>query len=132
MESLIRKEKSPKTIVLSMTVNRLTGSKEIANLLHKCGHGISYTDVRHLNKNWAKEVTINNNHVLPSTLATDKYIRVAIHNSDKKQQTITGSKTAQIVYNFRYKSLILQKKLQLKQNKERLKDKSFFTRSREW
>ena len=49
-ESLIEKENSPKTIALSMTVNRITGSKEVANLLHKCGHGISYADTRHLNK----------------------------------------------------------------------------------
>ena len=48
--SLIEKENSPKTIALSMTVNRITGSKEVANLLHKCGHGISYADSRHLNK----------------------------------------------------------------------------------
>ena len=76
-----------------MTVNRITGSKEVANLLHKCGHGISYADIRHLNKSWANEVTINTNQILPSTLSIGKSIHVAIDNSDGKQQTITGSKT---------------------------------------
>ena len=49
-ESFIKKENSPKTIALSMTVNRTTGSKEVENLLHKCGHKISYVDIRHLHK----------------------------------------------------------------------------------
>ena len=93
LESLIKKENSPKAIALSMTVNRITGSKEVANLLHKCGHGISYADIRHLNKSWANEVTINTNQILPSTLSIGKSIHVAIDNSDGKQQTITGSKT---------------------------------------
>ena len=48
-KSSIKKENSPKTIAQSMTVNKITGSKEVANLLHKCGHGMSYADIRHLN-----------------------------------------------------------------------------------
>ena len=92
-ESLIKKENSPKAIALSMTVNRITGSKEVVNFLHKCGHGISYADIRHLNKSWANEVTINTNQILPSTLSSGKPIHIAIDNSDGKQQTITGCKT---------------------------------------
>ena len=65
----------------------------MANLLHKCGHGISSADIRHLNKSWANEVAINTNQILSSTLSTGKLIHVAIDNSDAKQQTITGSKT---------------------------------------
>ena len=76
-----------------MTVNRITGSKEVANLLHKCGHGISYSDIRHLNKRWANEVTINTNQILTSTLSIGKSIHVTTDNSDGKQQTMTGSKT---------------------------------------
>ena len=54
-ESLIKKENSPKAIALNMTVDGITGSKEVANLLHKCGHEISYADIRHLNKSWANK-----------------------------------------------------------------------------
>ena len=66
-ESLIKKENSPKAISLSMTVTRIIGSKEMAKLLHKYVQGISYADIRHLNKSWANEVTINNNQILLST-----------------------------------------------------------------
>ena len=45
-ESLIKKENSPKAIALSMTVNRITGSKEMAKLLHKYGHGFCHVDIR--------------------------------------------------------------------------------------
>ena len=76
-----------------MTVNGITGSKEVANLLHKCGHEISYADIRHLNKSWANEVTTNTNQIFLSTFSSGKSIHVAIDNSDGKQQTITGSKT---------------------------------------
>ena len=63
------------------------------NLLHKCGHKISYTHTRHLNKGWANEVTIYVDQILPCTLSSNKSIHVVIDNSDGKQQMITGSKT---------------------------------------
>ena len=65
-----------------MTVKRITGSKEVANLLHKCGHAISYADIRHLNKRWANEVTTNTNQILPSNFSSGKSIHVAIDKSD--------------------------------------------------
>ena len=49
-ESLIKKENSPKPIALSMTLNGITGSKEVEKLSHKCGNGISYADVFNLNR----------------------------------------------------------------------------------
>ena len=49
-ESSIKKENYPKASALIMTVNRITGSKEVAKLLHKCGHEISYADIRHVSK----------------------------------------------------------------------------------
>ena len=108
----MKKENSSKVIALSMTVNRISGSKEVANLLHKCEHGISYADIRYLNKSWANEVTINTNQILPSTLCSGKSIHVAIDNADGKQQTITGSKITHYrngVTFFNYTTAILQK-----------------------
>ena len=64
----------------------------MANLLHKCGRGISYADVRHLNKNWADEVKVNTNQILPSSPSSGKSTHVANDNSDGKQETITESK----------------------------------------
>ena len=54
----------------------------MANLLHKCGHAISYADIRHLNKNWANEVTTNTNQILPSNFSSGKSIHVAIDKSN--------------------------------------------------
>ena len=71
-----------------MTVNRITGSKVVADLLHKCAHGSSYADIRHLNKTWANEVTINTDQILPSTLSNGMLQLTIL-----KQQAITGSKT---------------------------------------
>lgn len=57
-------------------------------------HEIFYSDICHLNKNWANKVKINTNQTLPSTLSSGKSIQVAIYISGGKQQTITESKTA--------------------------------------
>lgn len=76
-----------------MTINRTTGGKGMANLLHKRGHEISHTEICHLNKSWANKVAINTNRVLPASLSTARPTHVFIDNSDRKQQTITGSKT---------------------------------------
>ena len=108
----MKKENSSKVIALGMTVNRISGSKEMANLLHKCEHGISYADIRYLNKSWANEVTINTNKILPSTLCSVESIHVAIDNADGKQQTITGSKMTHYTIGvtfFNYTTAILQK-----------------------
>ena len=74
-------------------MNIITGSKESANLLHKCGHGISYADIRHLNKTWANEVTRNTNQNLQSTLSSGTSAHFIIDNFDGQQQTINGNET---------------------------------------
>ena len=47
-ESLISKKRSPAATALSLTLHRITGSKKATTLLHRCGIGTSYTDVRFL------------------------------------------------------------------------------------
>ena len=76
-----------------MTVNIITGSKEFTNLLHKCGHGISYADIHHLNKTWVNEVTRNTNQTLQSTLTSGMFTHFTIDNFDGQQQVITGNET---------------------------------------
>ena len=87
-ESLMKKQNSPKAIALSMTMNRITGNKEMVNLLHKCRHGISCADICHLNKSSNKYQPNSSKY-----LSSGKSIHVAIDNSDGKQQTITGNKS---------------------------------------
>ena len=54
-KSSIKKENYLKFITLSMAVNRITCSKEVANLLHKYEHRIFYADTRQVNKSWSNE-----------------------------------------------------------------------------
>jgi len=56
-ESLITHQRSAKSTALSLTVHRMTGSKEVTMLLNNTGHGISYSDVRLVNNTWAQQVT---------------------------------------------------------------------------
>ena len=92
-ETLITHERSTKSTALSLTLHRLTGSKESAALLHRCGHGISYSDIRLLNNTWARSVTSQSQNKLPPGFIKGRAIHVAIDNSDGRQQTLTGLHT---------------------------------------
>ena len=43
--------------MLSLTLHRVTGSKESVNYLHKLGHGISHDKVSAINNTWSKSRT---------------------------------------------------------------------------
>ena len=55
-ESLITGIKNAKQITLGMTIHRTSGSKDIANLLNKTNHAISYNDIRMQNLAWERMV----------------------------------------------------------------------------
>ena len=55
-QSLVTHERSSKSTALSLIVHRLTGSKQVASLLHKLRHVISYRDMRLLTNSWAQNV----------------------------------------------------------------------------
>lgn len=92
-EALLTHERSTKSTALSLTVHRLTGSKEATTMLHKCGHGVSYSDVRLLNNTWAQQVTSQNSRKVPGGFVKGKPVHVTIDNSDGRQQTLTGAHT---------------------------------------
>ena len=92
-ESMITHKRSVKSTALSLTVHRMTGSKEITTLLNKCGHGVSYSDVRLLNNTWAQLVTEQSRRKIPPGFVKGRAVHVTIDNSDGRQQTITGSHT---------------------------------------
>ena len=79
-ETLITHERSTKSTALSLTLHRLTGSKELAALLHRCGHGITYSDIRLLNNTWARSVTAQSQHKLPPGFTKDRALHVSIDN----------------------------------------------------
>ena len=92
-EMLLTKGKSAKAVSLSLSVHRLTGSKEVIKYLHHCGHGISYKDVQDLNTEWAKSVKQSQHHKLLAGFKKGRPVHVSIDNSDGKQQTLTGAHT---------------------------------------
>ena len=55
--------------------------------------GISYTDVRLLTNNWAKNITFSHKGMLPKVFTPVKSVHVTFDNSDGKQQTLTGHHT---------------------------------------
>ena len=69
-QGLITTIDTPKQMVLSLTLHRVTGSKESVNYIHKLGHDISYNKVSKINDTWSRSLTIDN---------------------DGRQDTLTGS-----------------------------------------
>ena len=87
-EAIETGEQTALNISLTLTVHRLTGSKEICKLLHKAD-----IDVRMLNNLWAKSVMMGQKNMLPHGFFEGKTIHVTFDNSDGKQQTPTGNET---------------------------------------
>ena len=92
-ESLVTKERSPKSIAFGLTLHRLTGSKEAVKIANKCGNSISYSDVKLLNSSWSQYVTQNSRCKIPPGFSKGKSLHISIDNSDGKQHTSTGSNT---------------------------------------
>ena len=92
-EGLLSKSKKPSQTAMSLTLHRLTGSKEATVLLNRCGMGIPYTDIRLLTNEWGKGVTQNYKKILRRKFSGQKSAHVTFDNSDGKQQTLTGFDT---------------------------------------
>ena len=73
------------------TNNRITGSKEATTLLNRCGVGITYTNMRDINNNWAKSVTTLHKKMLPPGFIPGRSVHISFDNLDGKQQNRTGS-----------------------------------------
>ena len=63
-QALITTIDTPKQMVFSLTLHRITGSKESVNYIHNLGHGISYNKVSKINGNWSRSLTRYNNTIL--------------------------------------------------------------------
>ena len=92
-ERLITNKSTQNTTSLSLTVHRITGSKEAITLLHHFGVGISYNDARLIINYWASCNTLNHRGMLPPGFSSNESIHITFDNSDGRQQTITGSQT---------------------------------------
>ena len=73
--------------IISFNINCL-GSKEVINTLHKCGHSVSYNDIRIQNQAWSWMVVseflfIQSFRKVVTTHST-------IDNNDGREETMTG------------------------------------------
>ena len=92
-KKLITNKSTPTSILLSLTVHRITGTKEATTLLHHFDVGISYNDVQLIINYWASCSTLNHSGMLLPGFSSNKPIHTTFDNSDRWQQTITGSQT---------------------------------------
>ena len=92
-ERLITKKKTATASAMSLTLHRLTGSREATTLYHHAGMGISYTDVRCLTNTWGKSISLSHKKILPPGFKKHRSVHVTFDNSDGKQQTLTGDHT---------------------------------------
>ena len=90
--ALLGNQKSPKQIMLSIGIHRLSASKEIVTLLNKAGHGISYNDIRLQNEHWAK-TTMGVNSIYRG-LSKGAVTHSSVDNNDFRNETSTGHGTA--------------------------------------
>ena len=90
-QSLITRESTPKQNMLGLTLHRLTGSKEVIDILHKCNHTVSYNDVRMQNLSWSRMLMTKQS--ILSNLRKGVVTHTTIDNNDGRQDTLTGSQT---------------------------------------
>ena len=90
-ENLLSKEKSAKQLITGLTVHRLTGRKDVIQMLHKLNTCASYNDIRLQNKSWARMVSASkriSNHMIKKVP-----VHATIDNNDGVQETLTGKGT---------------------------------------
>ena len=92
-EILMTNKRTPTTSSLSLTVHRITVSKEATTLHQRFGVGISHNDVRLIANYWTSCITLNHRRILRPGLSSNEPIHRAFDNSDGRQQTINGSQT---------------------------------------
>ena len=92
-EILMTNKRTPTTSSLSLTVHRITVSKEATTLHQRLGVGISHNDVRLIANYWTSCITLNHRGILRPGLSSNEPIHRAFDNSDGRQQTINGSQT---------------------------------------
>ena len=76
---------------MGLVIHRMTGSKEVASMLHKFNHTISYQDIRTQNMAWSRMVS--SRQLLLSKMRKGICTHSTVDNNDGKQETLTGAGT---------------------------------------
>ena len=74
-----------------MNIQRLTGNKEVVNILHKLNHTVSYSDV--LTQNKFRASTIQHNGKAPRGLMKNIATHATLDNNDGREETANGNGT---------------------------------------
>ena len=88
------KIKTPKSIVFPYTIKSLTNNTELINITHKCGHGISYTNLEELDTEYAL-LQLNRREetggvILPEGCKERELAIVVADNIDRNKETLSG------------------------------------------
>eukprot|EP00794_Sanderia_malayensis_P006503 gene6503-7248_t len=90
-QQLLTRRTSPSSLALGMVIHRVTGSKEVINILSKAGMTPTYTKIMETSKKWANDTTAElNTRAAPPLLQPFKPTHVTLDNNDGRQMTSTG------------------------------------------
>ena len=84
--------KTPKHLLLPMTVKSLTGNAELVTLLNGFGHGLSYSQIEELETAIAEQQITNlrNGVLLPTACSPSVSAVFCWDNNDLQEETLSG------------------------------------------
>ena len=90
-QQLLTGNPSPSALASGMVIHRVTGSKEVINLLSKSGVTPSYTTILETGKKWAQDTTRElKRRTAPPCMQPIKPTHITLDNNDGRQMTLTG------------------------------------------
>ena len=89
------RQKAPKHVTISLTVKKLTGSKEMITLLNRYGHGTSYDQVLQIETRLAEEQleTEVNGVIVPRIIQPNVFSTFCWDNIDILEETLSSQGT---------------------------------------
>ena len=100
-------------MLLSLNIYRKTDSSEIITVLHRIGHGLSYTETKFIGDKWA-EWSENQSKLVPNNIDEDSIVTLVADNIDWKNKTFKGKETHNT------NSILIQQNTYLKIQKEKV------------
>ena len=90
-EGLLKKEKNTKHLFTGVTIHKLTGRKEVVQMLSKLNFCLSYNKLGLQNKPWACMVGTSKH--ISNHMCKGIPVHTTIDNNDGAQETLTGKGT---------------------------------------
>ena len=90
IEALLPNSSKNPNHLLSLVLHRKTGSKDVVDLIHHLGHGVSYTEILFVEDKWA-EWDERQSSYIPSNIAKGQDTTHVAENIDWKKKSISGN-----------------------------------------